>query len=79
MFPNKTSDSFKKGVIGMKVKMYIKPEQLKRYLQGSVAFASTFRDHDSCFEIEIDPRQIDFSGVHTGLPTNNYFIDPIKD
>lgn len=58
----------------MNIKMYIRHDQLVRYRKGELAYASTFRDSNSCFEIYIEANKVDLFIKQSGIPTNNYLI-----
>lgn len=58
----------------MMITMYIRPDQLRKFKETGKAYASTFRDSKSCFEIKIDLEDINLYTHDQGMPCDNYYI-----
>lgn len=44
-------------------------------MKGEKGYASTFRDHEGCFKLEVDVANIDLETSHVGMPCDNYYIN----
>lgn len=61
----------------MRITMWMRPSQLESYKEKGYDYASTFRDHDMCFQIEVYESQVSLKRV-SGLPAHNYRIHKSK-
>lgn len=61
----------------MKITMWMRPSQLESYRIDGIGYASTCRDHDMCFQIEVDESQVSLERV-SGIPSYNYKVSKTK-